>query len=220
LLSNRQAFELAARLITAQESERRRIALLLHDDLSQNIAAMGVAISRLKRKPPATNELMAAELDQLGAQTTELTTQIRRLSHQLHPDILEHVGLVAALESEVSEFHHNEQIKVDFKADIKSANIPLELSVCLFRVAIEALRNVSRHSGASSASVTLTEDQAGFAIEVSDSGKGFDVEGAKRGSGLGLISAEERVKLLQGSFVVKSKPGGGTVIRASVSAAK
>ncbi len=78
LLSNRQSRELAARLITAQESERRRIALLLHDDLSQNIAAMGVAISRLKRKPPATNELMAAELDQLGAQTNELTTQIRR----------------------------------------------------------------------------------------------------------------------------------------------
>src|SRR6185436_7375264 len=69
LLSNRQTRELAARLITAEESERRRIALLLHDDLSQNIAAMGVAISRLKRKPPATNGLMAEELDQLGTQT-------------------------------------------------------------------------------------------------------------------------------------------------------
>ena len=216
LLSNRAGRELAARLITAQESERRRIALLLHDDLSQNIAALSVAISRLKRKPPASSELMAAELDQLGAQTNDLTTQIRRLSHQLHPDVLEHVGLVAALESEVAEFGHNEQIRVEFKVDIQSEQIPLDVSVCLYRVAIEALRNVSRHSGARSASVVLAEDDACFTLEVSDSGQGFDAERAKRGSGLGLISAEERVRLLQGSFLVTSKPEGGTVLLARI----
>jgi len=220
LLSNRQTRELAARLITAEESERRRIALLLHDDLSQNIAAMGVAISRLKRKPPATNELMAAELDQLGVQTNELTTQIRKLSHQLHPDVLEHVGLVAALESEVAEFGHNERIKVEFRAEIQSQQIPLDVSVCLYRVAIEALRNVSKHSGASSAIVALAEDDVCFTLEVSDSGQGFDVERVKRGSGLGLISAEERVKLLQGTFLVKSKPEGGTVLLVRIPFAK
>lgn len=220
LLSNRHSRELAARLITAQESERRRIALLLHDDLSQNIAALGVAISRLKRKPPATSELMTTELDQLGKQTNELTTQIRKLSHQLHPDVLEHVGLVAALELELAEFGHSEKIKVQFRTAIKSDNIPLEVSVCLYRVALEALRNVSKHSGASSASVVLTEDDAGLTLEVSDSGHGFDVERVKRGSGLGLISAEERVKLLQGNFLVKSKPDGGTVLVAQIPKAK
>jgi PAS domain S-box-containing protein len=216
LISNREGRELAARLITAQESERRRIALLLHDDLSQNIVALGMAISRLKHKPPASAELMAAEMDRLGAQTNELTTQIRKLSHQLHPDVLEHLGLVAALETEVAEFGHNEQIKVEFTADIKSAQIPLLVSACLYRVAIEALRNVSRHSGARSATVSLLESDASFMLEVSDSGQGFDVERAKRGSGLGLISAEERVKLLQGSFLVTSKPGGGTVLKACI----
>jgi PAS domain S-box-containing protein len=216
LLSNRASRELTARLITAEESERRRIALLLHDDLSQNIAAMGMAISRLKRKPPATNGLMAEELDRLGAQTNELTTQIRKLSHQLHPDVLEHVGLVAALESEIAEYRHNEKIKVDFRAETESENIPLDVSVCLYRVAIEALRNVSRHSGARSASVALTEDSGCFTLEVSDFGQGFDVERVKRGSGLGLISAEERVKLLQGSFLVKSKPEGGTILTARI----
>ena len=220
LVRNRQARELAARLITAQESERRRIALLLHDDLSQNIAAMSVAISRLKRKPPATNELMATELDQLGAQTNELTTQIRKLSHQLHPDVLEHIGLVAALKSELAEFHHNEKIKVEFRADIKSDLIPPDVSVCLYRVAIEALRNVSRHSGANSATVALTEDDVGFTLEVSDSGHGFDVEKARRGSGLGLISAEERVRLLQGNFLVQSNPESGTVLHARIPVSK
>jgi signal transduction histidine kinase len=87
-------------------------------------------------------------------------------------------------------------------------------------VVIEALRNVSRHSGANSASVALAEDDAGFTVEVSDSGKGFDVERAKRGSGLGLVSAEERVKLLQGSFLVRSTPEGGTVLLAQIPLAK
>jgi signal transduction histidine kinase len=130
--------------------------------------------------------------------------------------VLEHVGLVAALESEIAEFGHNERIKVEFNAEIKSEYIPLDASVCLYRVAIEALRNVSKHSGASSAIVSLTEDDVCFTLEVSDSGHGFDVERAKRGSGLGLISAEERVKLLQGSFLVTSKPADGTVLMARI----
>lgn len=220
LISNRESRELAARLITAQESERRRIALLLHDDLSQNIAAVGIAISRLKRKPPATPERMAAEFDILSAQINDLTTQIRKLSHQLHPDVLEHVGLVTALESELAEFGHNEEIKVEFSAEIKSEQIPLDVSVCLYRVAIEALRNVRRHSGAKSASVTLIEDDVCFTLQVRDAGAGFDVERVKRGSGLGLISAEERVKLLQGSFRVTSQPSAGTVLTARIPLAK
>ena len=109
---------------------------------------------------------------------------------------------------------------MEFNAEIKSEHIPLDVSVCLYRVAIEALRNVSKHSGASSASVALAEDDVCFTLEVSDSGQGFDVERAKRGSGLGLISAEERVKLLQGSFLVRSKPEGGTVVLARIPLAK
>jgi signal transduction histidine kinase len=94
----RQIRALAARLLTAQESERRRISLLLHDDVSQNVAALSLVISRLKRKLPTSNEEWLAELDRLGVQTHDLTTQIRRLSHQLHPEALEHLGLAPALD--------------------------------------------------------------------------------------------------------------------------
>ncbi|HKR60290.1 MAG TPA: MASE1 domain-containing protein [Pyrinomonadaceae bacterium] len=214
--SNRESRALAASLITAQESERRRIALLLHDDISQTIVTLGLAISRLKRKPSASSELMRSELDQLGQQANNLTTQIRRLSHQLHPEVLEHVGLVAALESEIVEFGRNEQIKVEFNADVQSEQIPLDISTCLYRVAIEALRNVSKHSGARSTRVALAEYDDAFTLEVSDSGQGFDYESARRGSGLGLIGAEERVKLLQGSFQIRSKAEGGTVLTARI----
>src|SRR3569832_448900 len=143
---------LAARLLTAQESERRRISLLLHDDVSQNIAAIGLSISSLKRKLPASSEEIIAQLDRLGAQAHDLTTQIRKLSHQLHPDVLEQLGLVAALESHVTEFAHKENIDIKFVADVGSVLPSLDLSVCLYRVALEALQNISLHSEARAAS--------------------------------------------------------------------
>jgi len=213
---HRQIQALAARLLTAQESERRRISLLLHDDVSQNIAAVGLSISRLKRKLPNSSEEIVAELEQLGVHVHDLNTQIRHLSHQLHPAVLEHLGLVAALESHVTEFGHEEKITMKFVADVGSDPIPLELSVCLYRVALEALRNVSRHSGASNASLSLKRDDGYLMLEVSDSGKGFDVEKARRGSGIGLLSTEERIKHFQGSLSIRSAPQGGTTLTARV----
>lgn len=219
LESNRQIRALAARLMRAQDSERTRIAHLLHDDVSQNIAALGVTISRLKRKLTSGSSEMVAELDRLGQHTNDLTTQIRRLSHQLQPEVLEHLGLVAALESQVAEFGHEEQIAVKIDAQIRR-DIPLEVSVCLYRVAIEGLRNISRHSGANSANISLKEDDTFLVLEVSDLGRGFDVEKAKRESGIGLASAEERVKLLQGTFEIRSEPQAGTTLIARVPLAR
>jgi PAS domain S-box-containing protein len=207
---------LAARLITAQESERRRISLLLHDDVSQNIAAIGLSISSLKRKLPASNEEIIAQLDRLGARTHDLTTQIRKLSHQLHPEVLEQLGLVAALESHVTEFGHKESIEIKFVADIGSDLLSFDLSVCLYRVALEALRNISRHSEARAASVSLKQENGYLMLEVSDSGRGFDVEKARRGSGIGLLSAEERIKLFQGTLDIRSDARTGTVLVARV----
>ncbi len=212
----RQIRTLAARLLTAQESERRRISLLLHDDVSQNVAAISLAISRLKRKLPASSEGLLTELDQLGVQTHDLTTQIRSLSHQLHPEALEHLGLAAALESHIAEFGHEERIEMKFDVDLGSDPIPRELSVCLYRIALEALQNISRHSGAKTASVSLKEGDGYLMLEVSDSGRGFHVENARRGSGIGLLSAEERIKLFQGTLDIRSDPKSGTVLVARV----
>jgi PAS domain S-box-containing protein len=216
LQSTRQIRALAARLITAQESERRRISLLLHDDVSQSVAALGLGISRLKRKLPASSEQTLVELDKLGVQAHDLTTQIRKLSHQLHPDVLEHLGLVAALQSHVKEFGADWQIETSFAADVRSNPIPLDVSVCLYRVALEALTNVSKHSGAKSADVALKETDGFLRLEVSDSGKGFDVEKARRGSGLGLASSEERIRHLRGTLEIQSDSQNGTLFIARV----
>jgi PAS domain S-box-containing protein len=216
LQSSREIRSLAAQLITAQESERRRISILLHDDISQSVASMGLAISRLKRKLPTSNAEITLELDRLGTQVQDLTSQIRQLSHQLHPEILEHVGLVKALRSHVAEFSSDHKMPVKFSADVETFAIPPEVAACLYRVALEALRNVLKHSGAGSAVVAIKEQDGFLELTVSDSGHGFDVDKVRHGSGLGLVSSEERIRLLQGTFEITSNMQTGTCLVARI----
>jgi two-component system sensor histidine kinase UhpB len=197
-------------LIDAQESERRRISRQLHDDLNQKIATLSMGISQVKRKLPMQETALVVELDQLRENAATLTNDVRTLSHQLHPAVLEHLGLVTALESYLSSFRSEEHIDVKLTAEIGKERIPFQVSICLYRVAIEALRNVSRHSDATSAAISLKRFDGVLELQVSDSGNGFDVETFKNGGGLGLISVEERLRLLQGSCEIYSAPGRGT----------
>jgi signal transduction histidine kinase len=216
LESSTRIRKLAGQLITAQESERRRIAVFLHDDVGQNVATLGLGISRLKHKLCELDSTITPELTRLSVQVQDLTAQIRQLSHQLHPEVLEHLGLVKALEVQVAEFSDEEQVAIKFSSDVKSSAIPSDVAVALYRVALEAVRNVSKHSGANSANVNLRNVDGYLELEVSDTGHGFDVEHARHGSGLGLLSSEERVRLLHGSLVIKSNSQNGTTLIARV----
>jgi two-component system, LuxR family, sensor kinase FixL len=209
---NRQIRALAGRLISAQESERRRIARELHDELSQKVAALSVAISHLKRKLPGMEKQIIDELDGLYGRTHELTGHIRQLSHQLHPAALEHLGLEKALAAYTVQFQQEEDIETNFISKLNGTTIPFATSVCFYRIAVEGLRNVAKHSEAKSASVFLKEDDKNLVLEITDLGRGFDVEQARRGSGLGLISAEERVEVLQGKLEISSDSKGTKLI--------
>jgi len=210
--SHSQIRDLLGRVIDVQESERRRISRELHDDLSQRVATLSVAISRLKKKLPLPDNQLLTELDTLRDNTNRLTEEIRNLSHQLHPAVLEHLGLVTALESYIETFTDEEGIDVHLIADVGEEKIPFQSSICLYRVAVEALRNVSRHSGASKATVSLQRRDNSIELQVSDQGRGFDIEAARKGAGLGLVSIEERLRLLQGSCEVQSAGSGTTVV--------
>ena len=215
-LSHNQIRKLLGRLIDVQEAERRRISRELHDDLNQKIATLSMSISRLKRKVPMQDGELVSELEQLRQTANALTNEVRRLSHQLHPAVLEHLGLVTALESYIAGFSDEEGIDVRLTADTGDERIPFQTSICLYRVAVEALRNVARHSGSESAAVSLTKSSGNWELRVSDSGKGFDVETFAQAGGLGLISVEERLRLLQGSCEIHSTPAHGTTIVARV----
>ena len=218
--SHNQIRGLLGRLIDVQESERRRISRELHDDLNQKIATLSVGISRLKRRLPLADEELIEELDELREHTTRLTNEIRRLSHQLHPAVLEHLGLVTALESYIGGFRDEERIDVSLTSELGETRVPFQTSICIYRVAVEALRNVSRHSGASSAAISLKRVNGDLELKVSDSGKGFDVEKFRKEGGLGLVSIEERLRLLQGTCEIDSSPQKGTTLVARVPLSK
>jgi two-component system sensor histidine kinase UhpB len=213
---NRQIRALAGRLISAQETERRRMSRELHDELSQKVAALSVGISHLKRRLPDTKQQTIEALDSLYHDANDLTGHIRQLSHELHPATLEHLGLEKALYAYATQFEREEEIETSFTARVSSKSIPFEASVCLYRVAVEGLRNIAKHSQAQTASVSLLEEENQLILEIADSGRGFNIENARGGEGIGLISAEERIRLLQGRFVIKSDLSVGTTLIATV----
>jgi len=210
--------DLAGRLLVAQEEERKYIARELHDDLNQQVASLAIGLSKLKRQLPEAGDSILDQVEKLQDRATNLADHIRRLSHNLHSSTLEHVGLGAALRAYCDEFTEQDGIAVTLRIGegLGLGAIPPEVALCLYRVAQEALRNVARHSGARSAEVTLTGSGAALELRVADQGKGFDRKHSESRRGLGLASMEERVKLLRGSFDLKTRPGAGTELMAQI----
>jgi two-component system sensor histidine kinase UhpB len=210
--SNRRIRELTGRLMFAQEQERRHIARELHDDLSQQVAALAISISNTKRllARGGSGERVLADLDALQHKTTELADAMRELSHGLHPAALEHGGLAAGLTSFAAEFSRREGVDVAITAVGEDSAIAPHVALALYRIVQESIRNVARHSGARRAEVIVTIGDARVEVMVKDEGSGFDVVHSRNRDGLGLISIEERVRLLQGKLLVTSRPGHGT----------
>jgi PAS domain S-box-containing protein len=214
--SHEQIRELAGRLMTAQEEERRRISRELHDDLNQQVAALSISISNIKRQLTPSPDLAIAQLDLLQDHANEIANAIRQLSHQLHPAVLEYAGLAVALESFKNEFSRLEGMEIDLTVSGRSDSVPRDIALCLYRIAQESLRNISKHSGAQRAEVMLLIDDSVAELQVKDNGRGFSMDAVRRGEGLGLVSMEERVLLMHGAFQITSAPGRGTTIVASI----
>jgi two-component system sensor histidine kinase UhpB len=208
--------DLAGRLITAQEAERTRIARELHDDINQQLASLSIALSGLKRRLPEEAHEISGEVGILQRRTIELVDAVRQLSHDLHPGVLQHVGLQAALETGCAEFRKRQGTKVVFQAHGDLGGVPQEVCLCLYRVFQEALGNVARHAHANAVQVSLTRTNAHVRLDIVDDGYGFDLAKARRSGGLGLLGMEERVRLVMGSVSINSYPHCGTRLRAEV----
>ena len=208
--------DLAGRLIVAQEVERKHIAREIHDDLNQQVAALAIGLRKLNIQLIDTDSPTRNLITKLEDRTTQLSDRMRQISHELHSSILEHVGLPEALKSYSSEFTEQQGIAVALDIQDNARNLPADVSLCLYRVVQESLRNIAKHSGAKSAQVTLARTDAAIELCVADKGVGFDPNLADSRRGLGLISLEERVKLMHGRFEVKSHPGSGTELRVCI----
>ena len=207
---------LTGKLIVAQENERRRIGRELHDDLTQNLAAMAIDAGRLEQQAEATEDRDEDGLCKIKVRLIELSEYVLTLSRQLDPTIVEELGIAAALHSLCEELEQNKGVQIDYEADAIPADIPNDQALCIYRVAQEALRNIIKHSRATRAQVHLRLKKGTLQFQVKDNGIGFNPDEERNQIGSGLASIEERVWFAGGTVQVETGPGDGTVISVSI----
>jgi len=212
-VSHREVQQLAGNLLTAHEDERRHLARELHDDLTQRLARLAIDAGRMESAANAPRGVR-----QLREELVHLSEDVHSLSYRLHPSVLDDLGLVEALKAECDRVSRHGELRVDVEASAVPAALPADASLCLFRVAQEALHNAARHAHASAVTVLLSSRSSGLELAVSDNGSGFDPERPCDHASLGLSSMRERVRLLQGEFGIESAPGRGTTVVAWVPA--
>jgi len=203
--------EMTRKLVESQEQERARIGRELHDDITQRLVLLAIELEQLGENPSEVRN----RAQTLRREITELSNDVQALSHELHASTLEYLGIVAGLKSWTREFGQRQKMEIDFKSDVPGV-LPFEVGLCLFRVLQEALHNASKHSGVKRVAVQVKQHSNEVHLIVSDSGKGFDVEAGRHGSGLGLTSMRERVRLVNGTIAIESEPMGGTTIHVRV----
>lgn len=199
--------EMSRKLMEAEERERARIGRELHDDIGQRLTMLTLELEQLRSNPSD----LQSRVRELQQQTSDISNDVQALSHELHSSKLEYLGVVAGIKSWCREFAERQRMEVDFKAEVRSV-LPFDVGLCLFRVLQEALHNALKHSGVKRIEVQLAEQADQVHLTVHDSGRGFDVQAASQERGLGLTSMQERVRLVNGTFEIQSRPMAGTTI--------
>jgi PAS domain S-box-containing protein len=207
--------KLAAKLLHAQEEERRRIAREMHDDWTQRLTLLGIDIAKLEQQLGPT-ECALPLLHTMQQKLMGLSEDVHALSRQLHPSILDDLGLVEALRSECASLSHREGITVTYRPDYNLPTLPRDVGLCVYRVAQEALRNLAKHAGVKEAWVTLIATGSELLLRIQDKGIGFYPAAVRSERGLGLSSMEERVRLIQARLSILSAPGRGTTVEVCV----
>jgi PAS domain S-box-containing protein len=207
---------MSRKLVEAQEQERARIARELHDDINQRLAMLGIDLQQLREHYAELPVEIGNRMEELQEQTMGIANDVQALSHELHSSKLEYLGAVGGMKSWCKEFGERQALQVEFKSPDAEISLPREIGLCLFRVLQEALHNTAKHSGVKRIEVQLREDSGEIHLVISDLGRGFDLETAMQGRGLGLASMQERVRLANGTIEIQSKPMGGTTIHVRV----
>jgi signal transduction histidine kinase len=205
--------QLNARVINAQETARAAIARELHDDVCQELVSVMLELSNLRSSGHVLGPGALEQLSQLHDTTSSVVAGVRRMSHDLHPATLRLLGLAAAVRAHCIEVERRNDVQVAFESEGELSSVHLDIALCLFRVVQEALRNAAVHGEARRIAVAIRRLENVVALTVTDDGRGFDVDAARQSSGgLGLVSMEERVRLLSGTIEIVSQPTRGTTI--------
>ena len=204
----RELQHLSAKLITAQEEERRTIARELHDEVGQGLTAIKVELAVAQHAIQASG-VDARVLNDARAITDGALATIRDLSHLLHPAILDDLGLVAAIDAYVSSFGHRHRIQMDLVQSGLTDRLSPDVETTIYRIIQEALTNVAKHARAARCRISLRRAGDRVTVTIEDQGVGFDASAPGR-AGLGLVGIRERAHRLRGSLTIESAPGEGT----------
>jgi PAS domain S-box-containing protein len=202
--------ELMAKLFTAQEEERRRIACDLHDDHCQRITALILETSSIEKLVRAAMPSLKPRIGALKEKLSGILDDFRHLTHELHPRHLDTVSLASSMRAHIEEFTGYSGLQVEFNAHNVPAHLPMPITICLYRLLQESLGNIRKHAQATHVNVRLERDNTDLELSVSDDGTGFEY--AENKKGLGLTSMQERVRPLGGRVCIDSQPGRGTII--------
>jgi signal transduction histidine kinase len=205
--------QLSARLVDAQETERRSISRELHDEVGQSLGALLVDIGRLSTTLSGGHPEVKAQLDNLKSVAEQTFQTVRNIALLLRPSMLDDLGLAAALEWQGREVSRRSQIEVSVESESVPEDLPDEYKIYIYRLVQEALNNAVRHSGARNAKVVVERLEKSIVVRVTDDGRGFD---PARSRGMGILGMEERVKHLGGTLRVESQMGKGTAVTADL----
>ena len=202
-----------ARLLKAQEEERRRVSRELHDQICQQLASLAIDVGGLAAGP-LRPEHAQRQLMEIQERVVKASEETRHIAYTLHPAMLDDLGLVASLKELCNRFsEQNPDTLLEFRSNTPRVEIPREVASCLYRVAQEGLQNLARHSDAEHASVALSIEKEGIVmLTIADDGAGFDLELVHGRGGLGMIGMEERAQLVHGKLTIATQPGHGTRI--------
>jgi signal transduction histidine kinase len=207
--------DVAVRLIAAQEDERKRVAREIHDDLGQKIALLSLELGQLGQNVNEP-EMLRHHCRNLQHQIEEISTDVHRLAYKLHPAKLEHVGLLPAIKGLCMEITDSGKLNAEFRHQGAFARLPKDVTLCVFRIVQESLRNCMKHSGASVARVVLVNTGGDVRLSVTDEGRGFVMNRRTMERGLGFTSVRERLRIVGGTMSIKSSPSHGTRIEVSI----
>ena len=211
--SRRELEQLSARLVEAQESERRSISCELHDEVGQSLGALLVDIGRLSSLVPSESLPIRESLDKIKSVAAHTLETVRDIALLLRPSMLDDLGLLPALEWQGRELSRRTEMEVEVHSDNVPESLPDEYKICIYRFVQEALHNAARHSEAKTARVDVQGMPGRILITVADDGRGFDPQ---RERGLGILGMEERIKRMGGVLMIDSKPGRGTRLKADL----
>jgi len=202
-------------MVTAQEAERIRIAGELHDGVLQQITSLTLRLAKVRNQVPADSEAKST-VSGLQQQLIQIGTDIRHISHELHPALLQEAGLPAALSAYCREFATVRGLSVTCETDENVKELSPGAALCLYRIAQEALGNAAKHSEAKKVEVRLTRSDNRVCLSVSDDGVGCPPDHIAKSGGLGVINMRERVLQLDGTFEFVSRPGRGTRVKVEI----